>query len=72
MSARNDVEKARQAAAKSLMAVARHYAAAGIPAIHAPIPAEIEDDAAILRSLNGLDAFRLVVERQAWIPFSDR
>ena len=72
MSAKTSQEIARASAAKALMAVARHYAAAGIPAIHAPIPAEIEDDAAILRSLNGLDAFKLVVERQCWLPFSDR
>lgn len=72
MSARNDVERSRKRAAAALMNVARHYAAAGIPAIYAPVPAEIEDDAAILRALNGLDAFRLVVERQAWLPFSDR
>lgn len=68
----HDLEQARKRAAKALMAMARFYAAEGIPAIHAPIPAELEEPAEIMRSLNGLDALRLVVERQCWLPFSDR
>jgi hypothetical protein len=72
MSAKTPQEQARQAASRALLDLAKYYAGAGIPAINCPLPAELEAPADELRALDGLSVLKLVIERQQFLPFSDR
>lgn len=66
------ISSEKRAAGAALMAVMTHYARSSPPQLTAPLPAELDLAANVLRGLDGLDIVKLVVERQQFLPFSER